>query len=238
MKKKAVINKKPYLTIDIVTIFPGMFAGPLSESLLRRGQEADLLKIRVHDLRRWSDDPRHKKVDDRPYGGGAGMLIQAEPLYRAIKELRGSKGKKSWVIFLSPQGQVLSQKRVEALAQKKHLILVCGHYEGVDERILRWVDQEISIGDYVLTGGEIPALVVADAVARFVPGVVGDPESVKNDSFTSGILDYPHYTRPQTWRGKKVPDVLLSGNHRDIKLWRQQEALRRTRQKRPDLLVK
>lgn len=226
------------MIIDIVTLFPPMFEGPFSESLLAKAREAKILDIRVHNLRQWSDEPRHQKVDDRPYGGGVGMVFKPEPLYRAIKSLGGlRKGRlKPWVVYLSPQGAVLNQKLAESLAKKKRIILLCGHYEGIDERVMPFVDQEISIGDYVLTGGEIPAMVVVDAVARLVPGVVGDPESVLNESFTTKILDYPHYTRPSVWRGRKIPDVLLSGNHSEIKRWRDNAAFRRTKKKRPDLI--
>jgi tRNA (guanine37-N1)-methyltransferase len=215
-----------------------MFAGPFSESLMGRAQKEGTVSFRFHNVRDWSDDPRHAKVDDRSFGGGAGMVIKPEPLFRALKELGGiKKGKdKPWVIYLSPQGDVLNQSLVETLAKKRHLILICGHYEGVDERIMAWVDQEISVGDYVLTGGEIPAMVVLDAVARLVPGVVGDPASLQFESFSSGQLDYPHYTRPRVWRKKKVPDVLLSGHHDEIKAWRAQTALKRTQARRPDLL--
>jgi tRNA (guanine37-N1)-methyltransferase len=223
------------LTIDVLTIFPEMFAGPFNESLLGRAQEAGLVKIRVHNLRTWSDDSRHQKVDDRPYGGGAGMVFRPEPIYRALKDL-GALKKDSWVIYLSPQGETLGQKMAERLAKKKKIVLLCGHYEGIDERIMRYVDQEVSIGDFVLTGGELPAMVLVDAVVRLVPGVVGDPESIKNESFSTGILDYPHYTRPNAWRGQKVPDVLLSGNHREIEKWRKNAAIRQTKLKRPKLL--
>ncbi len=235
-----VARKKAPLVIDILTLFPKMLEGPLDESMMGRAQSAGLVRFRIHDLREWSDEPRHKKVDDRPFGGGAGMVIRPEPLYRALKELGGlKKGRwKPWVVYLSPQGDVLNHQLAEKMAKRRHLILICGHYEGIDERVLNFVDQEVSIGDYVLTGGELPALVLAEAVARLVPGVVGDPESVKNDSFTTGILDYPHYTRPRQWRGLSVPEVLLSGNHREIAKWRREMALRNTAKKRPDLKQK
>lgn len=232
------MTRSPGLKIDVVTISPKMFDGPMSESLLGRAKKSKVLDIQIHNLRRWSDDRRHRKVDDRPYGGGAGMVFKPEPLYRAIKSLGGlSKGRtKPWVVFLSPQGAVLNQKLAEALAKKRRLVLLCGHYEGIDERVMAYVDQEISIGNYVLTGGELPAMVVVDAVARLVPGVVGDPESVIHESFSTGLLDHPHYTRPSSWRGQNVPEVLLSGNHREIKRWRENAALRRTKKKRPALL--
>ena len=230
---------KPKLRVDIVTLFPGMFAGPLSESLRGRAQASGVIQLKIHSLRRWSDDDRHAKVDDRPFGGGPGMVLQPEPLYQAIKALGGMRRgqQKSWVVYLSPQGKNFSQKVAQELVQRRKLILICGHYEGIDERIMEWVDQEVSIGDYVLTGGEIPAMVVVDAVARLVPGVVGDPASVENESFSAGLLDYPHYTRPQKWRNRQVPAVLLSGNHDAIFGWRQNAALEQTRLKRPMLLT-
>jgi tRNA (guanine37-N1)-methyltransferase len=225
------------LKFDVVTLFPSMFDGPMNESLLGRAQEAGLIQLTFHSLRRWSDDERHNKVDDRPFGGGPGMVIKPEPLYRAIKALGGMKKGKSrpWVVYLTPQGKVFTQDLAERLQQKQHIILICGHYEGIDERVMEWVDQEISIGDFVLTGGEIPAMVVIDAVSRLVPGVVGDPESLQEESFSHGILDYPHYTRPSIWRGKKVPQVLLSGNHRLIRQYREAQAIKQTRKKKPDL---
>lgn len=229
---------RPKVSIDILTLFPSMIEAPLRSSLMGRAQDAGLVKITVHDLRRWSDDKRHAKVDDRPFGGGAGMVIRPEPLYRAFKDLgvlrRGAS--KPWVVFLSPQGHVLDQKSASSLSRRKRLLLVCGHYEGIDERVMEWVDQEVSIGDYVLTGGELPALVVTDVVVRLVPGVVGDPESVEKDSFSDVLLDYPHFTRPSLWRGRAVPEILLSGNHAAIEKWRQEKALSQTRAKRPELL--
>jgi tRNA (guanine37-N1)-methyltransferase len=218
------------LKINVVTLFPEMFQGAFTESLIGRAQKAGFIKVEVHNLRRWSDDPRHQKVDDRPYGGGPGMVIRAEPVRQALKALRG------WKVYLSPQGSKFDQKSAERLAKKKNLVLICGHYEGIDERVMPLIDEEVSIGDYVLTGGEIPAMVVTDAVARLVPGVVGDPESVKQESYTSGILDYPHYTRPRVWRGKKVPNILLSGDHKKILKWRENAALSQTKKKRPELL--
>lgn len=224
-----------------------MFDGPLSESLLGRARKANVIDVRVHNLRDWSDDARHRKVDDRPFGGGAGMVIRAEPIYRALKALGClKKGKsklaeepagKPWVVYLSPQGDTLTQTLTEKLVKKDRMVLLCGHYEGIDERVMRYIDQEISIGDYVLTGGELPAMVVIDALARLVPGVVGDPDSVKNESFTTGILDHPHYTRPSVWRGRKVPSELLSGNHRAIEKWRGEAARKQTAEKRPELLT-
>ncbi len=229
---------KPSLVFDVVTLFPQMFDGPFSESLMGKAREAGRIDVRIHNLRQWSTEPRHAKVDDRPYGGGAGMVIQAEPVYRALRALKATgKGRsKPWVVFLSPQGTPLKQKRCAELAKKKRIVLVCGHYEGIDERAMAWIDEEVSIGDYVLTGGEIPAMAVVDSVARLVPGVVGDPASLVEESFSKGRLDFPPYTRPPVWRGKAVPAVLLSGDHKKIHAWREEEALRRTKEKRPDLL--
>ncbi len=231
---------RPQIHFEVVTLFPSMFEGPMDESILGRAQTAGILKVTVHHLRRWAEDQKHMRVDDRPFGGGPGMVIQAEPVYRAIKSLGGLKKSpgRPWVVYLSPQGRGLTQNRVKALSKKKHVILVCGHYEGIDERVLKYMDEEISIGDYVLTGGEIPAMVVIDAVARQIPGVVGDPESVENESFSSHLLDFPHYTRPAVWRGMKVPVVLMSGHHEKIRSWRTQESLGRTMERRPDLLRK
>jgi tRNA (guanine37-N1)-methyltransferase len=229
---------KTRLRIEILTLFPKMFDSVTQASLLGRAQEAGIVQITVHDLRRWSDDPRHAKVDDRPYGGGAGMVIRPEPLYLALKDLGAVRkgARKPWVVFLSPQGRKLDQKMAAALARRNRLVLICGRYEGIDERVMEWVDQEVSVGDYVLTGGELPAMVLTDAVSRLVPGVVGDPESVEKDSFSLGILDHPHYTRPSLWRGRAVPEILLSGNHAKIARWRQEQAVKQTRSKRPELL--
>jgi len=217
-----------------------MFQGPLTESLLGRAQEMGRVDVRIHNLRDFSDDLRHKKVDDRSFGGGAGMVIQAEPIYKALTSLK-SKGRrkaKPFVIYLSPQGKCLTQAKAQALVKKPWVVLLCGHYEGIDERAMRFIDEEISIGDFVLTGGELPAMVLADAVMRFVPGVVKEESSIQNDSFQHGLLDYPHYTRPALWRGQRVPAVLLSGDHQKIQEWRQQQALAATRKKRPDMLPK
>ena len=234
MKKRAKIR------VDVITLFPRMFEGPLSESLMGRAQKAGILDLRVHDLRKWSVDPRHSKVDDRPYGGGPGMVISPEPVYRALKAIKKSAKdkKKPYIVCLSPQGRVFDQRKAGLLVKKNWLILLCGHYEGLDERILGFINEEISVGDFVLTGGELPAMIIVDAVARLVPGVIGDPNSLRDESFSKGLLDYPHYTRPKKWRGMGVPDVLLSGNHRKIEEWRQNEALRQTKRKRPSLLTK
>jgi len=227
----------PLLFIDILTLFPRMLEAPLSEGLLGKARERGLVQIQIHDLRAWVEDPR-KRVDDRPFGGGAGMVLRAEPIHRALKSLGvGRRLRKPWVIYLSPQGKQLSQPLARSLLKKKRIVLLCGHYEGVDERIMDWVDQEVSIGDVVLMGGEIPAMALTEAVARLVPGVVGDPESILHDSFSESSLDYPCYTRPRLWKGRPVPDVLLSGNHRSIEQWRQKTAQEVTRLKRRDLLT-
>jgi tRNA (guanine37-N1)-methyltransferase len=231
--------------VDIISVFPGMFEGPLTQSLLGKARERGLVDLRVHDLRDFSADQKHHRVDDRPFGGGAGMVIQAEPIFRALKRIQagsprrpGRKGKqKPYVIFLSPQGSVLNQARAQALSEKPWLVLICGHYEGIDERLMHWVDAEISIGDYVLTGGELPAMVLADTVLRLVPGVVKEESSIRNDSFQDKVLDHPHYTRPALWRRKKVPEILLSGNHDKIREWRQEQARTVTLKKRPDLVA-
>ena len=235
-------DKRRLARVDVVTLFPRMFDGPLSESLLGRARDRQLVDVRIHNLRDYSEDDKHHMVDDRPYGGGAGMVLQAEPIFQALKAIRNSgtsvfKRVKPWVVYLSPQGAVFSQKKAQALSQKPWLVFVCGHYEGIDERVMRWIDEEISIGDYVLTGGEIPAMAVADATLRLVPGVVKEADSIRNDSFQQGVLDYPHYTRPASWKGRKVPAVLMSGNHEAIRAWRMKQALAATRKKRPDLLA-
>lgn len=212
-----------------------MFESPLNESILKKAKEKGLIRISVHDLRKFASG-KHRVTDDYPYGGGAGMVMKPEPIIKAIKEIKKERGDAK-VILLSPQGKILNQSLVKALAGEKSLIVICGRYEGVDERIrLHYVDQEISIGDYVLGGGELPAMVLVDAVSRLVPGVVGNEDSVKNDSFYSSLLDYPHYTRPEEVNGKRVPEILLSGDHEKVRLWRRKEALKRTLKKRPDLL--
>ena len=221
------------LKIDILTLFPNMFFGPLSESIVKRAQKKKLVEIDIHNLREWTKD-RHKTVDDRPYGGGTGMVLMVEPIDRALKDLRHGRTK---IILLTPQGKVFQQKMAQRLAKEKHLIFICGHYEGVDERIRQHlVDEEISIGDYVLTGGEIPVMVVTDAIVRLIPGVLEKPEATKNESF-SPLLEHPQYTRPAEYRGWRVPKVLLSGNHQQIKQWQEKEARKRTKTRRPDLLI-
>jgi tRNA (guanine37-N1)-methyltransferase len=220
------------MRIDVITLFPGMFAGPFAESIVARAIAAGIVDLRIHNLRDWARD-RHRTVDDAPYGGGAGMVLKPEPLFAAIEALRGDDGH---VILLTPQGQVFRQSIAAELARYPHLVLVCGHYEGVDERVREHaVDRELSIGDYVLSGGELPAMVVIDAVVRLLPGALGSPESTLEESHTSGLLEYPHYTRPVEFRGWRVPEVLLSGNHAAIAAWRREQALARTRERRPDL---
>ncbi|MBI2563050.1 MAG: tRNA (guanosine(37)-N1)-methyltransferase TrmD [candidate division NC10 bacterium] len=221
---------------DVLTLFPGIFQGPLQESILRRAQDAGLVEIRVHDLRSWTHD-RHHVVDDMPYGGGAGMVLKPEPAFESVEAL--CRGPESRVIVLSPQGIPFTQEIAGELAREAHLILLCGRYEGFDDRIPRGLGAlELSIGDYVLTGGELPALVVLDAVVRLVPGVLGDAASAQTDSFATGLLEYPQYTRPPTYRGMAVPPVLLSGDHQAIARWRRKEAIRRTLERRRDLLAR
>jgi tRNA (guanine37-N1)-methyltransferase len=223
--------------IDIVTIFPAMVRAGLQDGVLGRGVASGLIDLQVHDLRDFTTD-RHKVVDDTPFGGGPGMVLKPEPLFRAVEHLVETRGAPDMVLLPSPQGRRFTQQVAEEYSRKAHLVFLCGRYEGVDERVsTTLVTEEVSIGDYVLSGGEVPALVVIDAVARLVPGVVGDAESVVRDSFTRGLLDHPHYTRPASFRGLDVPAVLLSGHHGEIDRWRRQQALRRTFERRPDLLV-
>lgn len=222
------------MRFDIITIFPEMFAPILNESIIKRAQQKKKVAVRVHDLRAYTKD-KHKKVDDRPFGGGPGMVMTPQPFFDAVKRIKGKR--KGKVILMSPSGKRLTQKLVRDLAKDKNLIVLCGHYEGVDERVReKLVDESISIGDYVLTGGEIPAMVLIDCVTRLLPGVVGKEASLTDESFEGGLLEYPHYTRPANFRGVKVPDVLLSGNHLAIKKWRQEQSRRVTRRNRPDLI--
>jgi tRNA (guanine37-N1)-methyltransferase len=225
------------MRIDIVTIFPKMFEPILNESIIKRSQAKGKVKIYLHDLRDDTAD-KHRKVDDRPFGGGSGMVIRPEPIFNAVEEIKsGVRSQEPGVILLCPQGKKLTQKIAYRLSRYKHLIIICGHYEGVDERVRqRLANEEISIGDYVLTGGELPAMVLLDALVRLVPGVLGDKKSLKFESFEGNLLEYPQYTRPARFRGLKVPAILLSGNHKKIEIWRKKEALKRTRLKRPDLL--
>ena len=223
------------MLIDVVTLFPDMFSGVISQSILRIAREKNLLDVRLTNLRDFSTD-KHRKVDAPPYGGGPGMVIQVEPVVRAVEHLRSSGRKRSTLVMLSPSGRKFDQDAAVELSKKKGLILLCGHYEGFDERVREILrPREISVGDYVLTGGELPAMVMMDAVARLLPGVLGSADSLKEESFTSGSLEYPQYTRPAEFRGKQVPDVLRGGNHREIAAWRKARAQQRTRRRRPDL---
>ena len=222
------------MKIDILTLFPEMFS-PLSTSLIGKAQEKKLVDISIIDFREYSTE-KHKKVDDYPYGGGAGMLIQAQPVYDAIMSRRTEKSR---VIYLSPKGRVLNQSLVEELAKEEHLILLCGHYEGIDERAIELcVDEQVSIGDYVLTGGELPAMVLTDSILRYVPDVLHSSESVSEESFGEGLLEYPQYTHPREFKGLNVPDILLSGNHAQIARWRNEQRLLETKKHRPDLYRK
>ena len=228
-------KKGPLLTVDILTIFPEMFAGPFRESMIRLAKKKGLVKIQVHNLRRFTHD-RHKTCDDKPFGGGPGMVMMAEPLFEAIEFLKARRpGAK--VILLTPQGKPYVQKDAWQLSRESELILVCGHYEEVDERVReRLIDMEYSIGDFITTGGELPAMCLVDSLVRLVPGVVGNKDSIQHESFQNGLLDHPHYTRPRVFRGLAVPEVLLSGDHKKVEAWRKEQALRRTRERRPDLL--
>ncbi len=220
------------MQINVLTLFPEMFSGILNESILKRAQENKKAQISVYDMRNWTHDAR-KTVDDKPFGGGPGMVIKPEPVYEACDDLCK---KKSYVVLLTPQGEKFDQKIAQELSAKKRILLICGHYEGFDERIRKIADREISIGDYVLTGGEIPAMVVIDSVVRLIPGVLGEESSLEDESFNNGLLEYPHYTRPRVFRNMKVPQVLLSGDHKKIEQWRSKQSLKRTQEKRKDLL--
>lgn len=219
------------LEIDVLTLFPAMIAGPLAESIPGRIQERGLAAIRVHDLRQWGLG-RHRSVDDTPYGGGAGMVMRVEPVVAAIESVHRAA---STVILLDPAGEVFTHERAVDLAAREHLVFVCPRYEGVDDRIRAFVDLELSIGDYVVTGGELPALVVIDAVIRLLPGAIDDA-STDEESFSAGLLEYPQYTRPPSFRGLDVPEILTSGDHGAVARWRQEQSIERTRQRRPDLL--
>jgi tRNA (guanine37-N1)-methyltransferase len=238
------------MRIDIITIFPKMFAPVLNESIVKRSQAKGKVKICVHDLRDYTPD-KHRKVDDRPFGGGSGMVMRPEPIFNAVdniiqkskvksqkcKSKCKSKKSKTKIILLTPQGKTLTQGLAKKLAKYKHLILICGHYEGVDERVRQGlVREEISVGDYVLTGGELPAMVLVDCLVRLIPGVLGDKNSLNFESFEGNLLEYPQYTRPANYLGMKVPEILLSGDHQKIAEWRRKQATKRTEEKRPDLL--
>ncbi len=239
------------MIIHILTLFPDMFRGPFDESIIKRAQEKGLVEIKIHNLRDWAEDERGT-VDDRPFGGGPGMILKPEPIFAAVEDVAathaspevgaGHAPQLQKIVLLTPQGQLFNQKTARRLSKQENLILICGHYEGIDERVREHlVDEEISIGDYILTGGELPAMVVADAVVRLIPGVLEKPEAVKTESFSAfarpGLanLEYPQYTRPENFRGLKVPEILLSGNHQEIKKWREEQAEKRTKERRPDL---
>jgi tRNA (guanine37-N1)-methyltransferase len=228
------------MKFDIVTIFPAMIEQPLAAGILGRAIERGTLDVKVRDLRDFATD-RHRVVDDMPYGGGPGMVLKPEPIFRALDAIEAERGRPSAVVMTSPQGVRFTQDEAQRLSRMAHIVFLCGRYEGVDERVRERVTEELSIGDYVLSGGELPALVMIDAIARFVPGVVGDERSVAGDSFSRGLLDFPQYTRPAHVTGPgetlSVPDVLLSGNHAEIRRWRKREALSRTLDRRPDLLT-
>jgi tRNA (guanine37-N1)-methyltransferase len=227
--------RRPF-SADIITIFPAMVEAALAEGVIGRARAKGLVDVRARDLREFTED-RHRMVDDMPYGGGPGMVMKPEPVFRAVEAIAAERGAASAVILMTPQGRLLDHSEAERLSRLEGLVIICGRYEGVDERVAAaLVTDEISIGDYVLTGGELPALVVADAVVRLQPGVVGDAASIDADSFVRGTLDHPHYTRPAVFRGMAVPDVLVSGHHAEIARWRRRERLRRTLERRPELL--
>lgn len=224
------------MRIDILTLFPEMVDGVLSESIIGRARKNGYIEINCINIRDFSKD-KHRRVDDYPYGGGTGMVMQAQPIYDACQSIINSSDTKPIIIYMSPQGKVFNQKTAKKLAQYEHIVLLCGHYEGVDERVIEEVvDFELSVGDYVLTGGELPAIVVADCVSRLVPGVLANEEAYTEESHYNGLLEYPQYTRPPEFMGRKVPEVLLSGHHKNITEWRHEQSILRTKQKRPDLL--
>ncbi len=219
------------MKIDILSIFPHMFDGFLNESIIKRATQKKIVEINIHDFREFSKDP-HKKVDDYQFGGGAGMILMPQPIYDCIESI---KDEDSYIILMTPQGIKYSQKKANELKLKKHLIIICGHYEGFDERIRALADLEISIGDYILTGGELPSMVVTDSIVRLLEGTIKE-ESTKTESFNNGLLDYPVYTKPVNFRGMEVPSVLLSGHHENINKWRHEESIKRTKERRPDIL--
>ncbi|MFX4261742.1 tRNA (guanosine(37)-N1)-methyltransferase TrmD [Pelotomaculum propionicicum] len=226
------------MKIDILTLFPEMFAGPFSSSILKRAQDSGLIDINLVNIRDFSTN-KHHTVDDTPYGGGAGMVMAPEAIFGAVEDVvKKIEGAQSRVVLMCPQGRPFSQAIALELARERNLVLICGHYEGVDERVREGlVTDEISIGDYVLTGGELPAMVLVDAVTRLIPGVLGESASVEEESFNTGLLEYPQYTRPREYRGQAVPDVLLSGHHEEIRKWRRRQSLLRTLERRPELLA-
>ena len=226
------------MRIDILTLFPEMCERVFSESIIGRSVAKGLIEIKAHNIRDYANN-KHHNVDDTPYGGGMGMLMMAQPIYDCYQAVCEQTGARPYLIYMSPQGKVLTQDKVKELAKMDNIALLCGHYEGVDERVIEAiVDEEISIGDYVLTGGELPALVLTDSVARMLPGVLANDEAMEKESHFNGLLEYPQYTKPAEWNGMKVPDVLLSGHHANIEKWRAEQSLKRTKERRPDLLKK
>jgi len=230
-----MVKRSPRLTIDIVTLFPEMFRGPFNESMIQKARERGIVSIQVHLLRKYAYD-RHRTCDDKPFGGGPGMVMKPEPLFACVEDLK-KRAPQAHVVLMSPLGRVFDQKQAARLARSKHLIFICGHYEGVDERVREHlIDEEISIGDFITTGGEVPCMCVVDSIARLIPGVVGNEQSIQEESFQRNLLDFPHYTRPAVFRGLKVPEVLLSGDHHKVASWREEQAVTRTLKLRPDLV--
>ncbi len=226
------------MRFDVLTLFPGIFSAVMGESIIGRARESNIIQVNTINIRDFSKD-KHKKTDDYPYGGGNGMVMTSQPIYDAYRHVTGALSYKPRVIYLSPQGACFNQNKAEELRREEHLILLCGHYEGIDERIIEEiVDEEISIGDYVLTGGELPAMVMIDCISRLVPGVLSNEASCVEESHCNGLLEYPQYTRPYEFNGKTVPEVLMSGHHANIENWRRQQSIERTRRKRPDLYQK
>lgn len=226
------------MRIDIITLFPEMFETVMSESIIGRAQKSGAINIVCHQLRDFAFD-KHKRVDDTPYGGGMGMLMKAEPIALCFESICDEIGEKPYFIYMSPQGKTLNQQRLVELKDTKNICILCGHYEGVDQRVLdELIDEEVSVGDYVLTGGELPAMIFADALSRMVPGVLSNNECFMEESHFNGLLEYPQYTKPYEWRGHKVPDVLISGHHANVDKWRKEQSLEVTKKKRPDLLNK
>lgn len=226
------------MRIDVLTLFPAMFAGPLDESIVKRARDAGILDLRIHNLREWAHD-RHRTVDDTPYGGGPGMVLKPGPIFEAVEALKAASGKRTKVVLTSPAGRTFTQDVARELAAEESVLLICGSYEGFDERVREHLaDDELSIGDFVLTNGALPAMVVIDAVARLLPGALGDDASSQDESFSHGLLEYPQYTRPVEFRGWRVPEILQSGNHSAIERWRRAQAMKRTAERRPDLWEK
>lgn len=226
------------MRIEIATLFPEMCEAVLGESIIGRARKSGAIRLNCRQIREYTQD-KHRRVDDTPYGGGMGMVMQCEPVYNCYKAVCEQIGKKPHTIYMSPKGAVFNQKKAEELSQMENIFIICGHYEGIDQRIIdKIVDEEISIGDYVLTGGELPAMVLVDSVARMCPGVLSDAECYREESIYSGLLEYPHYTRPEIWEGEAVPAVLLSGHHKNIEKWRHEQSLEITARRRPDLMKK